>query len=194
MDKKSIEIEYKFFIKQKNNIIKILNAFKKPEYVHQFQRTSMYDNKDKLMQKTNGRIRIREFKRKDGLYKSLSYKKPLLNKLKAKREIEYEIFFPDDKENIEKIIKEMGFSLVSSYERYQTLWLIDKTKITLDEYPFVDVLEIEGNLEEINKMASRLDLNIKESLSDPIDTLFTKWREKKGLKFTPFMTFETFDK
>ncbi len=194
MDKKSIETEYKFFIADKKEVIGKLNAIKKADYMHLFQKTSMYDNKERLMQKTDGRIRVRVLKIGKEIKKSLSYKKPLSSKNGAKREIEYEIFFSDNDQNIEKIINKMGFNLASSYERYQSLWVFNDSKITLDEYPFANVLEIEGDYNKIIKIVNRLELNIEKSLTDPIDTLFNKWRKKQGLPFTKFMHFKDFNK
>lgn len=192
MKAKNIEIEYKFFVKDKENLIKILDKIATNKKPRQYQKTVMFDNSDKIMQKTNGRIRVRILGQ--SWEKTLSYKKPLSSHKGAKREVEYEIFFQDSDNQIEKILEKMGFKPTTSYERYQTCWQIGRSKVTLDEYPFADIIEIEGEKKQIEKIARDLGFNPREGLTKPVDTLFLEWRKKRGLGFKPHMRFNDFAK
>jgi adenylate cyclase class 2 len=152
----------------------------------------MFDNPQNLMQITNGRVRVRYVGEQGE--KILTYKRPIKSKNGAKREIEYEIEFKDKSEQTENILKLMEFSPVSSYERFQTKWQIGGVKVTLDEYPYANFIEIEGAFSKIKKLTQDLGFKIKESLTKPVDTLFKEWRESKGLPFKAHMKFDDFNK
>lgn len=188
----NIEIEYKFEINDKNLIITLLNKIAQKSYDREYQSNIMYDNKDGLMQTTNGRVRLRYLGESGA--KVLTYKKPLKSMNGAKKEIEYEINFSDKNEQIEKILNAMEFNITTSYERYRTEWTLNNTHITLDEYPFANFVEIEGEQKNIEEVAKILNLDFKETLDKPADTLFQEWRTKKGLPFKEQMRFDDYDK
>ncbi len=191
-NKKDIEIEYKFWVENKDELIETLNKKTSQKKPRQYQSNVMFDNSDSLMQTTNGRIRVRTLRKTEK--KQLTYKKPLSPQNGAKKEIEYEIVFQDNDEQIEKILQAMGFKPTTSYERYQTKWQINNISITLDEYPFANVVEIEGKQSQIKQLAEELKFDPKKGLTKPIDTLFQEWRKEKNLPFKPHMRFKDFDK
>lgn len=190
MKRTMIEIELKFQI-EKKDIRKIIESLKNLGYVLEIQRiyekTVMYDNPQGVMQTTNGRIRLRA----SGKKYELCYKKPIPRE-GIKTEIEYEIEVSDF-ETTEKILEMMEFTPTTSYERHRTV-LVGAVKITIDEYPFSSFIEIEGEEEDIKKVALDLGFNIKDNLTDPCDTLFQKWRKEQGLPFKPHMLFKDYDK
>ena len=184
-----IEIEHKYVLVNKKDVISRLLrmgfVLQKPRT---YELSEMFDNKDSLMQKTDGRIRVR----KSGEEVEFCYKKPILRK-GIKKEIEYEILVNSYTELV-KIIKKMGFSKTTSYERYRTLYKKQKVKATIDEYPFSLFLEIEGSEKIVAKIAKKLGFEYKKNLTDSCDTLFTKWRKKHGLKPTGHMKFSNYNK
>jgi adenylate cyclase class 2 len=188
----NIETEYKFKIEDVNKIKSYLTTMVAPTYERQYQKNVMFDNSQELMQKTNGRVRVRQLG--DTGRKALTYKKPLSSKNGAKREVEHEIEFLDLHGNIENILKAMGFLPTSSYERYRTEWRINNVLVALDEYPFANFLEIEGKPQDIQAMAQKLKLDISLALTDPADTLFQKWRADVGLPGKACMRFADYDK
>ncbi|MDD3531944.1 MAG: class IV adenylate cyclase [Candidatus Shapirobacteria bacterium] len=191
-NKQNIELEYKFWVKDGEALVRVLDTRAFSKIARQYQSSVMFDNPSRIMQTTNGRIRVRILG--DTGDKTLTYKKPLSPINGAKREIEYEISFRDPKGEIEKILGAMEFTPTTSYERYQTGWEIDGAHVTLDEYPYADIIEIEGKKEIIEKLAKEFGFDIKEGLTKPVDTLFQEWRKKKGLPFKPHMRFNDFDK
>jgi len=182
-----IEIELKYAIEDPEIIAKKLSSLKANiEKKRTHELSIMYDNPQELMQKTDGRIRAR----KSGENIEFCYKKPITRE-GIKKEIEYEVTVSNF-EMLEKIINEMGFFEVSSYERYRTTYKINNSKITIDEYPFANYIEIEGDEKEITDIAT--SLHLKKNLTDSCDTLFNKWRHKRGLEQTNHMKFSNFDK
>mgnify|MGYP001602774502 FL=1 len=185
-----VEIELKFLI-GKDNLTDLLKCLEKQSFVISKTRihelSVMYDNSDGLMQKTDGRIRVRQ----SGDKVELAYKKPISRK-GIKKEIEYEVVI-SDLGDLQAILREMKFEPVSSYERYRTEYVLSNVKIALDEYPFASFIEIEGTESDIINVAKKLNFKLTDNLTDSCDTLFTKWREQKGLSPKPHMKFDDYD-
>lgn len=188
---KSIEIELKFKID--DNQIKKINS--NPDVVAEkevYQKTVMFDNADKLMEHTDGRIRLRQ----QGNKISISYKRPLPSIGNEKKEVELETEVGNF-EVMSNILRMMGYAPATSYEKY-TIPLKLKNQsdihIEIQKYPFETFLEIEGNKEEIEKTAEQLGFDTKNALIKPVDTLFTEWRLAKSLPFKSHMTFKDYDK
>lgn len=182
-----IEIEYKFPVddlKKIHNTI-VSNGYKIAKD-RRYEISIMYDNESGLMQKTNGRIRLR----KSGDEAEFCYKKPISDK-NIKKEIEYEVEVSDF-DTLKKIISEMQFFESSSYERYRTEYRKGEVKVTIDEYPFGSYVEIEGEENKILEEAKDLGFDLSENQTEPCDTLFLKWRKAHGLGFKPHMRFEDY--
>jgi len=153
-----------------------------------YQRTVMFDNDEELMQKTNGRIRLRQ----TGDKVSLSYKLPLPSET-VKKEIEWETNI-DNWQVGEELLKAMGFHKTTAYEKYRTSFEYNRVKIEIDEYPFSNFVEIEGDEDEVKNAALEIGFNLDKALTRACDTLFTEWRLQKGLPMKPLMMFEDYDK
>jgi len=182
----NLEHELKFEVKDINKIRDLLirlDGKRKRVY----EKTIMFDNKEKLMQTTNGRVRVRI--RKPGK-SEFSYKRPIYQK-GMKTEIEYETEV-EDWEALIAILKEMGFEPTTSYERYRTTYNIGGCKVTLDEYPFATFLEIEGESQKIQEVAKTLGFDPAKSIDKPCDTLYTEWRLKQGKPPKAHMLFDDY--
>ncbi len=153
-----------------------------------YEKTVMFDNEQGLMQKTNGRVRLREI----GEIVTLSYKRPLPSDT-VKKEIEWETQV-NNWEIGENLLKAMGFNETTSYEKYRTSFEYEGVKLEVDEYPFANFLEIEGEEEIVKRVALDLGFNLSLALVKACDTLFTEWRAAKGLPMKPHMRFEDYDK
>lgn len=153
-----------------------------------YQKTVMFDNDQGLMRKTNGRVRLRQ----DGEAVALSYKLPLPSHT-VKKEVEWETRV-DSWEIGENLLKAMGFNETTSYEKYRTSFDYKGVKLEVDEYPFANFLEVEGEEEDVKKIALELGFDLMSALKESCDTLFTRWRAEKGLPMKPHMRFEDYDK
>lgn len=190
-NKPDIEVEYRFEVKEKKDLIRLLDKLSDGKVNRNYQLNVMFDNPLGLMQNTNGRIRIQTTGKHN---KVLTYKKPIKTKSSVNKEIEYEIEFVDKNKQIEKILRSVDFAPTTSYERYRTQWSIGKVAVTLDEYPFTDLIEIEGSQKEIKRLSEILGFDPRHGLTKPCDTLFQEWRKERGLSFKPYMRFNDFDK
>lgn len=111
MKNSGIEIELKFALFEQPEVF--LKRFSNPGK-RTYQKTVMFDNSQGLMQKTNGRVRLRQ----DGEAVTLSYKLPLPSDT-VKKEIEWETRV-DSWEIGENLLKAMRFDETTSYEKYRT--------------------------------------------------------------------------
>lgn len=185
MKNNNIETELKFLLLEPPKVfLKKFNGLGKRTY----QKTVMFDNKQGLMQKTNGRIRLRQ----GGDITTLSYKLPIPSDT-VKKEIEWETKI-DNWQVGEELLKVMGFNETTSYEKYRTSFKYRGSKIEVDEYPFANFVEIEGDEDDVKKIALGLGLDLAKAIIKPCDTLFNEWRAKKGLSPTNKMSFSNYDK
>ncbi len=184
-----VEIEYKFSV---SSPTEVAAALEKAGYSCVKERTHelsvMYDNPDGLMQRTDGRVRVRQ----SGDTIEFCYKKPVARQ-GVKRELEHEVRV-DALEPLQQILRAMEFSPTTSYERYRTEYQRDGVKATIDQYPFATFLELEGDLDAIKQASAMLGFSESQNLTDSCDTLFITWRTARGLPFVPHMTFATYDK
>ncbi|HCC60312.1 MAG: hypothetical protein A2402_01435 [Candidatus Staskawiczbacteria bacterium RIFOXYC1_FULL_37_43] len=185
MENNNIETELKFLLLEFPELF--LNKFN-GSGKRVYQKTVMFDNKQELMQKTNGRIRLRQ----DDDITTLSYKLPIPSDT-VKKEIEWETKI-DNWQVGEELLKAMGFEESTSYEKYRTSFRYKDSKIEVDEYPFANFVEIEGDEDSVKKIALDLGFDLAKALIKPCDTLFNEWRAKKGLLSTNKMFFSNYDK
>ena len=185
MNKNSTETELKFLLTEKaEEFAKKFGGLKNRIY----QKTVMFDNEQDLMQKTNGRIRLRQA----GELVTLSYKLPLSSEI-VKKEIEWETKI-DGWLVGEELLKAMGFLETTSYEKYRTSFDYMDSKVEIDEYPFATFVEIEGEENAIKNIALHLGFDLTSALTKPCDTLFNEWRKEKGLSMSLQMSFENYNK
>jgi len=184
-----IEIELKFEIE---NTERIIQTLKEGGFVSKrertYEKTVMYDNPTNLMQVTDGRVRVRQ----SGDRVEFSYKIPI-TRSGIKQELEHEVVVSNFSE-LEKILEKMEFTPTTSYERYRTELEKDGMKATIDDYPFATFLELEGPEDKIKTAAEGLGFDLKDNLTDSCDTLFTKWRQERGLKPVPHMRFDDYQR
>lgn len=183
-----IEIEYKFPLSDQSSLIEKLESLSavctKPRT---YELSVMYDNPERLMKTTNGRIRVR----KSGSLVEFCYKKPISHN-GIKQEIEHQVSV-DDHDSLVEILTAMQFTLATSYERYRTEYELEGAKVSIDEYPFGQFLEIEGSESAILRVATMLDCDMETNRTESCDTLFRLWREERGLQFVPHMKFADYN-
>jgi len=184
--KGQIESEYKFLIKDIEAVRELLES-RDRKRKRAYEKTVMFDNPQKIMQITDGRVRVRI--RRPGRAE-FSYKKPL-KRAGIKREIEYETRIEEPEELI-KILREMEFFPTTSYERYRTTYRINSCEVTLDEYPFASFVEIEGKRKAITQTALLLGFKPEDSLDKSCDTLYTEWRKALGKPLKPHLLFSDY--
>lgn len=158
-----------------------------------YEKTSMLDNAEQRMNKEDARLRVRQISSQKGAPDcriEFSYKRRLKAKGGIKEEEEIETSFSTEIEPFFKILEKMGYYLTTSYERYRETYQIGKTKITLDEFPFGYILEIEGERETIKKLCRLLQLKMKESYPLSCDDAYVELCRKNQKEPKPHILFD----
>ncbi len=177
------EIELKFEVKDYKSFVKdVLNICKFIKSA--IELTVMYDYPNKILFNKDARLRLRKIvDLKDNKETcELSYKKPKTREgIKIEEEYEVQVSSFDQ---MDLILKNIGFLKISSYERVRDTFVGDNCKITLDSFPFGDFIEIEGEIDKIKFIAKKLKLDIDKNITKSYDDIYADLskRDKKEVK------------
>jgi len=180
------ELEIKFLLnREKAGLLrrKILSLPGIHDKGKMYEKMTMFDTPDRFLDKEDARLRVRQVssqKESDDVKIEFSYKRRIKATGGIKKEEEIETNFQADFLNFYAILKKMNYHPISSYERFRETYWHDSLKITLDEFPFGYILEIEGGEKEIEEFCKIL--NLKSSQSYPLscdDAYVDLCKEKK---------------
>ncbi len=100
----------------------------------------------------------------------------------SRQEIEFEV---GNFESARQFLEAIGFEAVVFYEKFRTTYELNNTHIMLDELPYGDFMEIEGeNVETIHNMADLLGLNWNAMIKAGYHALFERAAGKYGLELS----------
>ncbi len=122
----------------------------------------------------------------------LTFKGPstTLGGVLARQEIEFEV---SNFASAQKMVEALGFRSNFVYEKYRTTYGLEGLKITLDEMPYGQFVEIEGvKPEPIEEAARKLELDWEERLPETYIGIFRRIKELFSLNFTD-ITFANFE-
>jgi len=173
------ELEIKFLFNKrqikllKEKILAISDTFYQGR---NYEKTTMLDTPDGLLAKEDARLRVRQISREkdsDDQKIEFSYKRRIKADGGIKKEEEIESEFQTDILNLIAILRRMNYVPVSSYERFrETYGHGNSLKITLDEFPFGYILEIEGEKREIQMFYKWLKLKQSQSYALSCDDAY----------------------
>ena len=146
-----------------------------------------FDTKDRQLTKTAQVLRLRQ----DSAAK-LTYKGPgeMVNGVRLRKEIEFTI---SDFDTAKNFFEALGYQVSVIYEKFRTTYELGGVEVTLDEMPYGDFAEIEGqDIQLINSVAEQLGIDRAASISASYTVLFENLRTQLGLNFRD-LTFENFE-
>ncbi len=129
--------------------------------------------------------------RKDSLNR-LTYKDStrLQDGVLVRREIEFEV---SDFNAARQFLKALGYEVAVIYEKYRTAYSLLGCEVLLDELPYGNFCEIEGeDIETIHKVADMLGLHWHDSIPNSYLGLFSQLRYAKKVK-AENLTFQAFE-
>ncbi len=98
----------------------------------------------------------------------------------GRKEIEFEV---GDFESAKQFLEEIGFHAIVFYEKFRATYELNNTHIMLDELPYGDFIEIEGdNVDMIHSIADSLELNWDAMVKAGYHALFDRVALKYGLE------------
>jgi len=113
----------------------------------------------------------------------LTYKGPplLSGEARLRQEIEFQV---SDFSAAQAFLEALGYHVILIYEKYRTTYQLGDVLVTLDEMPYGEFVEIEGeDGETVAAAASRLGLPWESRSLDSYTVLFARVRQSLGLDF-----------
>ena len=152
----AIETEVKISVDSFKKIKEKLSKMNAEHLATVSERNVLYDTPSGDLKKEDVTLRLRYEKDtgKGDVTVTFTVKGHKINdSLKKRCEFEVDIL---DQERMEDAIKAIGFVSSRIYEKVREKWLMDNVKICLDELPFGLYVEIEGDREDILRIAEAL--------------------------------------
>lgn len=122
----------------------------------------------------------------------LTYKGPGQNRSGVidREEIEFVV---DSFDKAQKFLEALGYQKSMMYEKYRITYELNDTSIMLDELPYGDFVEIEGETnDQIQDVAKKLGLSWKAAINNSYTGLFENVRHALGLSFQD-LSFQNFN-
>ncbi|MFO7680163.1 MAG: class IV adenylate cyclase [Chloroflexota bacterium] len=119
-----------------------------------FERNVVFDTPDKHLLHSGKLLRLRQDKAVRVTFKG-EVAKASQSEAKVREELEINV---SDFGTTAVIFQRLGFNPVLAYEKYRETFFLDNVEVVLDEMPYGDFVEIEGEEAGIKTAVSRLNL------------------------------------
>lgn len=86
-----------------------------------------------------------------------------------------------DKQAMQGILEGLGYLPVARYEKFRESWQLEGVQVDMDILPFLQVVELEGKAERIQKVEVLLELDKRPTSADSYHVLHKRWRAEQGL-------------
>jgi len=153
---------------------------------HVYEKNQNFD-KDGLFEKDDARLRLRtkiaDMNEQEKSFE-FTYKKRLATKggIKKESELNYDFSSSQSSENLLDLFKVIGLSEKDSYERMRKTFKNNEIQLTIDEFPFGYIAELEGEEEMVLKYDKLLDMNSFVQYELSCDDVYAELCKKKGIK------------
>ena len=145
----------------------------------QYEANLRFDTPDRRLSRQQCALRLRQDDRAH-----LTYKGPSFNKEGASLRQELE-FIVSDFAMARAFLETLGFQVMMMYEKYRASYDLDGSMITLDELPYGNFVEIEGqDAQVISSIAQQLGLDWEKRCLDGYIVLFDRVRQQRGFEFS----------
>jgi len=182
------EIEIKFYVQDldrlRNRVAALGGKLVQPRVLEMNLR---YDTVDGALARNFQVLRLRR-----DTESRLTFKGPALMSqgVRVRQEIEFTV---DDFEKANQFLAALGYQTTMIYEKFRTVYDLDRVHVTLDEMPYGQFVELEGpDVPTLKSVNEKLGLNWDAGAPGSYTTLFEAIRQKKGLSFRD-LTFENFE-
>jgi adenylate cyclase class 2 len=181
------EIEVKFYCPDLNSVRqRLLSAGAQLVSERTYERNIRYDNVEHTLVSGGQILRLRQDTRA-----RLTFKAPgqmTGNGLYERFEAEVEV---SDFDTMDVILTRLGYAPSMVYEKYRTTFRLNGAEIVLDEMPYGNFVEIEGDEANILRALDKLALQAAHRYNAGYAALFDNVRRSLGLTFRD-LTFKNF--
>ena len=183
---KNIEIEVKFCIPDPASIRQHIIDLNASSRGRVFETNLRFEDRQNSLIKHKALLRLRKDKKTTLTYKSTP---PETNaEFKIFNELEIEV---SDFATMLQILEALGFHAAQKYEKWRETFTLDNTHFCLDNMPFGNFLEIEGQKNEIKRFAGQLGLNWNHRILMNYLEIFELLKNHFNLAFND-LTFDNF--
>jgi len=178
------EVEIKFRVQDLRALARDLRAAKfRLVTPRTHEMNTLYDLPGYKLRKRGALLRLREYG-KEWLF---TYKaKGAAGRHKSREETETKVA---DGEEMERILKALGFEPVFRYEKFRAEWTDGKGHVVIDETPIGNFGEIEGPPRWIDHTAKLLGIERRQYITQSYSELFFTWKRSTRSRATE-MTFK----
>lgn len=173
------EIEAKFYVLDLKRIIKQLEALG-AQLIHDrvLETNIRFDLPGALLRAEGRVLRLRHDTEVRLTYKSAGKN---TEGILSREEIEFVV---EDFEKAKRFLEALGYQKLVYYEKYRTTYKLNDTLIMLDELPYGDFVEIEGQSHDLIRVeANRLNLKWDAAIGTSYHALFERVRSSLSLAF-----------
>jgi adenylate cyclase, class 2 len=114
---------------------------------------------------------------------------PTLSEAKVREELEIEV---SDFDTAALICQRLGFLPLQLYEKYRETFMLGAVEVVLDELPFGNFVELEGEENAIRTAAARLGLDWQQRILENYLSLMSRLKARHNLPFID-LTFANFE-
>jgi adenylate cyclase class 2 len=187
MNNKDCEIEVKFYIQDMAALERrLLDMGAEMTRERTRELNLRFDTRFGRLQRKMQLLRLRQ---DHSAHMTFKGKSQVVDGVFYREEIEFEL---SDFEAAKRLVEALGFRVVVIYEKFRTTYRLDGLEITLDELPYGDFVEIEGEGDlQIRRISEILALSLETAVESNYLMLFEELKKRMGLKFRD-LTFENF--
>lgn len=180
------EIEAKFYVQHLADIeVRIKQLGGKLIQPRTLEINLRYDTPNRDLQRSGRVLRLRQ-----DVVTSLTYKSgsQAQDGALARTEIEFNV---SDFDTAQQFLEALGYQVFFVYEKYRTTFALGPIQIMLDELPYGDFVELEGDLEGLKNLAHQLGLRWEAAIPESYHRLFQNLCKTQALTFRD-LRFENF--
>ena len=185
----NLEVEVKFFVTDlpmiRQRLVQLGANVTKPRV---FEQNVRYDTKDGGLLQEWKLLRLRQDKVATVTFKG-EPQKAVASEARVREELEVQV---SDFATMAAIFARIGFHPVQSYEKYRETFMWGDVEVVLDELPYGDFVELEGEEAELKTAVSQLGLDWQDRILTNYLGLMQQLKEKHNLPFAD-LTFANFE-
>jgi adenylate cyclase class 2 len=187
MNQNNVETEMKLYVPDHAPILQRMHALgARQVYPRVFERNWRYENQAGTFDAEGIVLRLREDSRVRLTYKDGG---AIHDGIVSRQELEVEV---SDFNIMALMLERLGYRVALIYEKYRTTYEFYGAEIVIDELPFGNFVEIEGDTATISSVLVTLELQNAQRFTDSYTRLFTIVKENLGLSFD-HLTFANFE-
>ena len=188
MRNENLEVEVKFFVPElaafRERLLAAGAELKKPRI---YERNVRFDTADERLYQELSLLRLRQDTAVTLTYKGTPENLPD-SEAKVREELEVQV---SDFDTLSQIFQRLGFAPMQVYEKYRETFEWQNVEIVLDELPYGNFIELEGEEGGIKTAVSHLNLHWQDRIVDNYLGLMAQLKAHHNLPFND-LTFANF--